>query len=209
MNQQTDKVVENYLRRLERDLEGLPRARRHEILDEIQDHIDEARAELGPDNEGELRTLLDRVGEPADIADEARRRFDVPRGRFGFRETAALILLPIGGVVLPVLGWIVGVVLLWTSGAWTNREKLAGTLLPPGGLLLPLGALTIGGTSGEEGCGGRINPTTGAVIDSSCADGGGTTALQILGIAVLVVAVVLAIATPVWLGSRLRKRLAD
>jgi hypothetical protein len=118
-----------------------------------------------------------------------------------------LILLPIGGIIVPVFGWVAGVILLWTSGSWTNREKLAGTLLPPGGLLLPLGLLTFGGTAGEEVCGGEINPATGAAIDS-CTQGG-ITALQILAIVVLAVAIVLAVATPIWLGSRLRKRLAD
>jgi hypothetical protein len=96
-------------------------------------------------------------------------------------------------------------VLLWTSEAWTNREKLAGTLLPPGGLLLPLGFLTLG-VSVQE-CSREINPTTGAVI-GSCADGG-TSALQVVAIVVVVIAIVLAVATPIWLGTRLRRRLAD
>jgi len=37
--------------------------------------------------------------------------------------------------VLPVLGWIFGVFLLWRSDVWTMPEKLAGTLLWPGGYL--------------------------------------------------------------------------
>ena len=53
-------------------------------------------------------------------------------------EVAALWLLLIGGIVLPVLGWIIGVVILWASERWTRREKLIGTLVVPGGLLLPL-----------------------------------------------------------------------
>ena len=36
-------------------------------------------------------------------------------------------------VLLPVL-WVVGVVLLWRSRAWTTRDKLIGTLVVPGGL---------------------------------------------------------------------------
>jgi hypothetical protein len=41
-------------------------------------------------------------------------------------EWATVVLLP--------LVWVVGVVLLWRSRAWTVRDKLIGTLVVPGGL---------------------------------------------------------------------------
>jgi hypothetical protein len=47
-------------------------------------------------------------------------------------------MLSIGGVIVPVLGWVVGVVLLWGSDLWSRREKLLGTLVVPSGLLLPI-----------------------------------------------------------------------
>jgi uncharacterized Tic20 family protein len=42
------------------------------------------------------------------------------------REWATVGLLP--------LVWVLGVVLLWRSRAWTTRDKLIGTLVVPGGL---------------------------------------------------------------------------
>jgi hypothetical protein len=42
------------------------------------------------------------------------------------REWATVALLP--------LVWVIGVVLLWRSPAWTVRDKLIGTLIVPGGL---------------------------------------------------------------------------
>lgn len=57
------------------------------------------------------------------------------RPRVGAREVAAVPLLLIGGVVLPVIGWIFGVALLWSSPCWTRRDKLVGTFMLPGGLL--------------------------------------------------------------------------
>lgn len=54
------------------------------------------------------------------------------------RDLLAIVALVVGSLVLPVLGWLVGLVLLWTSATWTVREKLAGTLIWPGGLLVPL-----------------------------------------------------------------------
>src|SRR3954469_19764241 len=46
--------------------------------------------------------------------------------RLGGREWATVVLLPVV--------WVVGVVLLWRSRAWTTRDKLIGTLVIPGGL---------------------------------------------------------------------------
>ena len=48
-------------------------------------------------------------------------------------EIGALVLLTLGSVVSWV-GWLGGVLLLWTSDRWTRRDKLVGTLVLPGGL---------------------------------------------------------------------------
>jgi hypothetical protein len=53
-------------------------------------------------------------------------------------EIATLVLLPLGGVVIPLLGWLIAAALLWSSDAWTTRDKLIGTLLVPGGLGPPI-----------------------------------------------------------------------
>jgi hypothetical protein len=55
--------------------------------------------------------------------------------------TGALVLLLLGGILLPVVGWFIGVVLLWRSDRWTRLDKVIGTLVVPGGLLLPLWVL--------------------------------------------------------------------
>ena len=132
----TNEVVERYLQELTDDLEGVPRARRRELIGEIREHINNALAADETD-EAVIRTVLDQLGDPSDIADEARERFGTPSPRSALMDYAALILLPIGGIVVPVLGWIVGVVLLWSSRTWTRAEKVAGTLLFPGGLAVP------------------------------------------------------------------------
>ena len=149
MTSKADKLVADYLKRLDGELRELPRARRLELQEEISAHIAEARADLETEDEASMRMLLERLGEPEDIAAEATERFGTPR-QTGWKEIAALILLPIGGVVLPVLGWLVGVVLLWVSDAWNTRDKVLGTLIVPGGLLVPLGFLFLG--SSESGC---------------------------------------------------------
>jgi uncharacterized membrane protein len=133
MNSTADRAVETYLKRLDADLADLPRARRREILDEIAEHIAEARAALPAESEAETRTVLERLGDPADIAADARQRFDVVPARPGWIESAALVLLLFGGFIFGV-GWIAGLVLLWSSAVWKPWEKLLGTLIVPGGL---------------------------------------------------------------------------
>ena len=59
-------------------------------------------------------------------------------------ETAAVILLPIGAIAIPLVGWFIGVALLWRSPVWTTREKLVGTLVIPGGLGAPLALAFVG-----------------------------------------------------------------
>jgi hypothetical protein len=92
-----------------------------------------------------------------------------------------VILLPLGGFAFGV-GWLVGLILLWSSRLWTTRDKLIGTLIIPGGLAASLVALlTLGLLAGTSySCGGGptvIDPSTGAVIKHGgvhCTSTGGT-----------------------------------
>ena len=64
-----------------------------------------------------------------------------------------VLMLMLGGFVLPFVGWLAGVVMLWTGRAWTVGEKWLGTLVwpavvgVPGGLLVA-GVLLGGGSNG-------------------------------------------------------------
>lgn len=122
-------LVDGYLQRLASALADMPAERRVEILDEIRGHIAEERAAMSDETDIGVMNLLDRLGDPADIAAEARgaeRALRVPNVRsFGTLEVLALVLL--------ILAWPIGAILLWTSRAWSVREKVLGTLVPPGG----------------------------------------------------------------------------
>ena len=132
-----DRIVADYLRRLRRAARGLPGARRSELIDEIRAHIAEARlggegapGEMSP---GEpVRAILGRLGDPADIVRAAGG--PAMASHPGGLEIAAVILLLIGGI-LAGIGWVVGVILLWTSPRWHWTDKLLGTLVWPGGLV--------------------------------------------------------------------------
>jgi hypothetical protein len=70
-NSDLDQIVDQYLNRLETALADLPPQRRQQLIESITDHISEARATLSADSEVAVRDILDRVGQPADIAAEA------------------------------------------------------------------------------------------------------------------------------------------
>jgi len=42
------------------------------------------------------------------------------------------VLLEFGGIVIPLAGWVVGIMLLWASPLWTRAEKLVATFAPTG-----------------------------------------------------------------------------
>jgi hypothetical protein len=134
-----DALVAQYLQRLHAAAAGLPPDRRAELIEEIEGHIAGARAAGAAADEAAVRTLLDRLGPPEEIAAAAAEdglADAVPvvgREAPGTGlETAAVLLLTAGSLV-PAVGWVLGVALLWVSRRWTVREKVLGSLVVPGG----------------------------------------------------------------------------
>jgi len=141
-----DEVVADYLARLDQAAQVLSPDRRTELVDEIRDHITQARASGAAGDEAAVRTLLDRLGDPDEIVAAARegdpvvppappipQAWPTRRPSIGL-EIAAVLMLTIGSII-PLVGWLIGVVLLWSSRRWTVVEKLMGTLIVPGGPL--------------------------------------------------------------------------
>jgi hypothetical protein len=138
-----DRLVEAYLRYLTQAAEPLPEDRRIDLVAEVTAHIAEARA-AGVTTETETRRMLAQLGDPDDIvaaATDGLVLVDRVRPRYRSREVAALLLLPFGGF-LALVGWGLGVLLLWTSDRWTRREKWLGTLVWPFGYFFVYFALT-------------------------------------------------------------------
>ncbi len=188
MNGTRQREVGGYLRRLQRSMKDLPARRRDEILAEVEEHIEESLAELPDPSDADVRNVLDRVGDPDDIATEARERFGVrPATRRG-TDVAAIILLLFGGFLL-LFGWFVGLVLLWISEVWTVRDKIIGTLIVPGGLAGSLFVSTI-----------AVNAVSCVGIHNTCGSGS-----SVLGPMLLILFAIAPILTAVYLGLRLRR----
>jgi uncharacterized membrane protein len=211
MSATSDKLVERYLKHLDVELDDLPRDRRREIVDEIAGHIAEARADLEQETESDVRNILEGLGDPAEIATDARERFEVApppkpaKSEPGWVEIGALIMLLVGGLVLPVIGWVIGVVLLWTSNLWNTRDKIIGTIFVPGGLGLPiiLGTLALSGEGG--GCVEFGKAGSEPAINTCTGQGTGTSATEVLGIVGLIVLLVAPIVTTAYLAMRMRR----
>ena len=187
MTTEADALILRYLQDLEGELRDLPANRRQELLDEVGEHIAAARAALAPETEAGVRTMLERLGDPADIAAEARERFGVQRPparpATPWLEVVAVVLL-----VIPFAGWVLGVVLVWISRLWTTRDKLIGTLGGMSWLLAGLGVvMTSAGGSRAVGS-APLGPSETSLV----------------GVVLVVAPFVLPIAAAIYLGFRLR-----
>jgi uncharacterized membrane protein len=191
MNAGGYRSADEYLGRLRRSMGDLPAERRDEVVSGIEEHIGEMLAQMESTTDVDVRNALDRVGNPDDIAHGARERFGITPLKPRWTDTAAIILLPLGGVVLPVIGWLIAVV----RPVWNARAKAIGTLIVPGGLLLPLGLLLTATSSGT--CTTPIGRRGGA---RSCTDGMGS--IELIVLACLLVAPVV---TTVYLGRKLTR----
>lgn len=139
-----DQIINGYLARLEQALGDLPAPRRAELLGDVRSHIAEARAGLTAETDADLLNLLDRLGDPADLATEARDRL----GAAPTPATLPISLLEIAAIVALVLVWPAGIALVWMSSAWSQRDKLLATVLFPAAIFgltfFPLPVIGIG-----------------------------------------------------------------
>lgn len=204
----------DYLQRLDEAAGALPEAERRELRAEIEQHLRDALAD--DDGEASLREALERLGDPHEIVAEQLRSQTPPqpRRRVGAQQWGAIFLLLAGGF-LAGIGWIVGLVLLWSSKAWSVREKLIGTLLVPGGLATVFYVALWAGAGGETCTGGgavRVNGTTrgglhvsgGTLRALERCTGATTVADRVLALLLLVFLLVAPVVTAVFLAVRAR-----
>ena len=146
-----DRLVSEYLSQLHAAAWVLPADRRTALVDgarrrlyaEIGDDADPARARsaidsLGPPEEA-VRREAATLGPSAPVAPR-------PLSVWGSREVAAVLLLAVGGLALPIIGPVVGLVLAWLSDRWTTAQRLVATVLAVVPLvLLAVASAVLGG----------------------------------------------------------------
>ncbi len=127
-------VVRNYFAELNREMAG--------VSDEVRQGIVAGIAEeLEGLDVAAAASRITTLGDPAFIAAEARAGvapkspaavLALPRAsdqRWYVVVTA--ILIEFGGIVVPLAGWVGGIMMLWASKLWTRNEKLVATIVPP------------------------------------------------------------------------------
>jgi hypothetical protein len=147
---EADKLVRRYLAQLDAALRGVDASRRQEIRAEVHRHIEQGRTGLDRDDVASVRALLSRVGDPDAIAAKAGALPPASR-----RWDAWAPWLIIFGPVASGLGWIAGVLILWTSPTWSRRDQLIATFVPPAGLVALFFGL-VATLHAAAGCSGHV-----------------------------------------------------
>src|SRR5437763_895151 len=157
-----DQLIDGYLARLNAAAGDLPKAARQELVDDVRAHITEARARESEETDAAILNILDRLGEPAAVVADARERLGVRAPQPyqpGVLEVLAVILVP--------FFWPIGVILLWISPAWHWRDKLIGTLVPPGGYFV-LSVILLTAASGACSCVTVVDHAGRVIPDGRC-----------------------------------------
>jgi hypothetical protein len=188
-------VATAYLQQVRREGRDLAGDRLAELMIDLEEHLSTA---IPADaSEEDAREVLARFGEPREIIAAERPESMVPVEHRGPREWTAIFLLLFGFIAAGV-GWVVGVILLWRSRAWTTRDKLIGTLFLPGGLFLTVVLLLLAlGKPRKEMC---IRYGTSAAHCTLGPSGGPSTLVSIA----LILLALTPIATAAYLARRAR-----
>jgi uncharacterized membrane protein len=150
-------LVRDYLERLETAAAGLAVDRRADLIADVRDHIANAVAEAGDDDEPTVRNILDRLGSPEEIVaaegdvepptpastSNAPAIAQAAASSLGAVEIIALLLLTVGAIFVPFIGPIIGLVFVWLSDRWTQRDKLIATGIVLVILVLPFMFLVV------------------------------------------------------------------
>jgi uncharacterized membrane protein len=233
-SQSTDPRIVGYLDALTQALKGLPEPSRTEVYDEIRQHIDDQLAQRGNDASA-VPDILDRLGDPADIAREAggdQAASPTPATAKRTHELVALTVLEVGGLLAGIttfllvshlirggsafglsilvgfVGWLVGVILVCTSGRFSTADKVIGIVLFPGGFagsLVVIGYALVGSVGQSSCTSGQVTSDHGHVTTLTSCTGGTDWWVVAIAAAVAVVAALGPIYTTVRLGGRVAR----
>jgi hypothetical protein len=130
------RVARSYLAQLEKALAELPAEVRKEIVAGIREELDGLDASAAA-------VRIETLGDPEFIAAEARLEAAEPAAGSPLVEPVetpeleprwfpvlAALLVAFGGVIVPVVGWLVGIAMVWMSKSWRARDKWIATLTP-------------------------------------------------------------------------------
>lgn len=119
-----DTTASGYLRRVRRLLEGTDPEAASSLLEGITEEFE------GLD-EAAVRSRIEQFGSPEEVTADLRAEVASRPHDAGWYTWLTAFLVTFGGFVVPLLGWIGGVVLLWNSKTWQKRHRIIGTAVWP------------------------------------------------------------------------------
>lgn len=119
-----DTTARGYLRRVRRLLAGTDPEAAASLLEGIIEEFE------GLDDAA-VRSKIEQIGSPEDVTADLRAEVANRPHDAGWYTWLTAFLVTFGGFVLPLLGWIGGVVLLWNSKTWQKRHHIIGTAVWP------------------------------------------------------------------------------
>ena len=195
MSHQTPpQVVRSYLSQLEAALDGVPSQSRRAILNGAAEELAgldapaaatrieelgdpefiaaEARAEAGGVAGSAAPATPGAVPPVASVADTsvapAASAVNRRSGDAGWYIVLSSLLVAFGGVVVPLLGWVFGLAMVWVSKSWWLWEKWVATLTPPLGVAFSVVILwLLRGAAGGVGGGSDPSQRAPALADSA------------------------------------------
>lgn len=159
-------LVRDYLTRLEAAAVALPSGRRAELVGEVREHIEAAIAAEPTSDDVAVRSVLDRLGSPEEIVEAETGESGRPIGglalgadgtasatrqSIGPLEILAILLVTLGAFLVPIIGPMVGVALVWASRAWSTRLKILITAIVLVVIFVPILGLSVAGGAGTQG----------------------------------------------------------
>lgn len=175
-----EEIIQEYLRKVEAELGTVPAEQRDEIVDDLRAHIDEAIGNPERATEADVRNVLERLGDPATLAAEARTRSDAGLSPVSTAPTTLSKrpgVLEIVAIVLTALFWPVGVVLAWASDRWRTRDKVVATLIPAISTFMLI-AIAVGGLFAFTSAESTIESTQVVSTQSEQVETGGTAPIE-------------------------------
>lgn len=132
-------VTRGYLAQLDRALAGVPVDVRDEIVAGVREELDGL-------NAAAAAVRIEALGDPEFIAAEALAEAGLSNpppvtersvgakaadlGESGWYPIVGALLVAFGGVIVPLIGWVVGLGMVWSSKVWPLRDKWVATLTP-------------------------------------------------------------------------------
>lgn len=139
-----------YLNELEHAAVGLPAARRSELLAQVNEHLDRELASVT--NATEAQLVLDRLGDPYDVAAEAAKDLPGPAATGSkAAEIVSLLLLGIGGFALPLIAPFIGVLMMLSTPRWTPHQVRMTGFIVGVGLLAVIALMALAASGATSG----------------------------------------------------------